>query len=63
MLFSLYNVHIGKLTSSVEVLGCYIKVYLDMNFVKANFMACFCLGGAWKAALSPTSCSLLKVYP
>lgn len=35
-----------------------IKEYLDMNFVKANYMAYFCLGGACKAALSQISSSV-----
>lgn len=54
---------INQFCGTAALLHLMIKVYLDMNFVKANYMAYFCLGGACKAALSQISCSVFTVHP
>lgn len=54
---------INQVHGTAGLLHLLIKEYLDMNFVKANYMAHFCLGGARKAALSQIPSSVLKMHP
>lgn len=54
---------INQAHGTAGLLHLMIKEYLDMNFVKANYMTYFCLGGARKAALSQIPSSVFKVHP
>lgn len=54
---------INQVHGIVGLLHLMIKEYLDMDFVKTNYMAYIFLGGAHKAALSQTPSRVLKVHP
>lgn len=61
--FFIKHKEINQVHGTAGLLHLMIKEYLDMDFVKTNYMAYIFSGGARKATLSQTPSRVLKVHP